>query len=87
VAEHDTDLLPLSLGDLRRLDLKPGETLLVRLTDPMFTLEDVNRLGYMIGDCFREWYPDSHLLMLLGEMEIEIVSGHAIKKSQVDTDD
>jgi hypothetical protein len=65
----------LHLQDLRRLDLKPGETLLVQLKDPDASAEHARDLQEDFQLCLNVWHPGTHVLVLALDMEMTVLSG------------
>ena len=81
----NVDDVVLHLKDLRRLDLKPGETLVVKA--PGLSPEEAHvvqeYLWHAFSDwlpAFSDWLPGSHVIVLGFEMEMEVVSGDATVK-------
>jgi len=60
---------PIRLEDVKRLDVKPGEVLVVR--SPMMTAEVAEHLT----NWFREALPGVKVLILDPESTVEVVSG------------
>lgn len=59
----------LPLLDVRRLALRPGETLLIRVPEGTMTHERAQAMSERLG----EWFPGSHVLIVEGDTEVSII--------------
>jgi hypothetical protein len=65
-----SDTIPLE--NLRRLDLKPGETLLLALP-ATFTMEQVARCREIVTSTLAVWHPGCNVLVIPAEADVSVV--------------